>query len=525
MSHRMSLSGSARRDGPCVRRSCSGSAAVLRSAAEREGTGGGGLTIGGARDPAEKAADEAADRVMAMARPAPLVRRACADCAEEGEGRQVRAKSAPGGSPAAPGAASAPATAGQSKAIGALGGGRPLASAERAFFEPRFGADLSPVRVHDGPAADRASSAIDARAFSIGNDIAFARGEYSPGSDGGRRLMAHELAHVLQQGPARRSIRRKPRAPAVKDPLCDSYSATLSKAMLFVAVQNLLGGADSEARLKLIQRLKIFHRCADETDIAEIKAYLTQKLGAKEAAKLWKSAGTAFGGYRGVYPGYYSGKGWLSGLGTSEVEPSARFDYNPRKSDPKTYAPLAEAAGSAMAGTAELSDILYFYGHQYAQYGHPGVFANGDQTNFIDLRKLEGKGDFSRVKLIISTSCATICLEALQLFAKLFPNAVILGYRKSAPKAGEAVRKSFDKAIKGLKKPLLLNQPVDVAAIIEAWKSVVKKHHPKEHERMPGYYKDGTVHFLKDGKWESMPGTDPANACKVKGTEIQQAQH
>jgi outer membrane protein OmpA-like peptidoglycan-associated protein len=53
--------------------------------------------------------------------------------------------------------------------------------------------------VHDGPQAHEAASSINARAFTLGSDIAFARGEHSPGTEGGDRLMAHELAHVVQQ--------------------------------------------------------------------------------------------------------------------------------------------------------------------------------------------------------------------------------------------------------------------------------------------------------------------------------------
>jgi hypothetical protein len=229
MPQRVRIRRTTRRTGPSVRRASAGPAVALRSAAAREQAGG-GLTIGGARDPAEKAADRAADRVMRLARPEPVVKRECSACAEDGEERQVRAKSAPGSAPVAPGAAAAPASAGQSKAIGALGGGRPLASAERAFFEPRFGADLSPVRVHDGAVADRASKAIDARAFSLGNDIAFAHGEYSPGTDDGRRLMAHELAHVMQNGSeARGKIGRKPAIQKADHPTQAEFKAVPDK--------------------------------------------------------------------------------------------------------------------------------------------------------------------------------------------------------------------------------------------------------------------------------------------------------
>ena len=169
------------------------------------------------------------------------------------------------------------------------------------------------------------------------------------------------------------------------------------------------------------------------------------------------------------------------------------------------------------------TDILYFYGHHYAQYNAPGVFANGIQTQFIDLRALASKGDFSRVKLIVSTSCATICKEAVETFAPILTNAVILGYRKSAPLNGEAVRNDFDRGIRNLKRPLLLEESVDVAAIIGVWKSVVQRHHPNESDRLPGYYQNGTVHYLESGTWKSMPATDPANTCRKKGSGLEEA--
>jgi hypothetical protein len=276
--------------------------------------------------------------------------------------------------------------------------------------------------------------------------------------------------------------------------------------------------------MELVRTLKAIHRCANEEDKKHIQDYMISKLGEGPAKEIWKEAGTAFGGYRGVFPGYYpAAKSRLKKLGIKEAEGFQKFNYPEPTIDEAIFQPRAEVSAKAMAKTIEATDILYFYGHQYAQYGNPGAFANGTQDRFVDLRELEGEGKFDRVKLIISTSCATVCKEALEVFTKLFPNAVILGYRKSAPIKGGAVRNSFDSAIKSLKRPLLLNEPVDVTAIIEAWKSVIKKHHPKEDERLPGYYQNGTVEFLKNGKWDSIAGTDAANTCKHKGTEIQQA--
>lgn len=80
------------------------------------------------------------------------------------------------------------------------GGGRPLDSGVRSFMEPRFGRDFSHVRVHTGDDAARSATAIEAHAYTAGRDIVFAAGQYDGASNAGRRLIAHELAHVVQQG-------------------------------------------------------------------------------------------------------------------------------------------------------------------------------------------------------------------------------------------------------------------------------------------------------------------------------------
>jgi hypothetical protein len=77
-------------------------------------------------------------------------------------------------------------------------GGNPLDRATRNFFEPRLGSDLSAVRIHTGGAAAESAKAINAKAYTMGSDIVFGSGEYEPGSDGGKHLLAHELAHVSQ---------------------------------------------------------------------------------------------------------------------------------------------------------------------------------------------------------------------------------------------------------------------------------------------------------------------------------------
>jgi hypothetical protein len=78
-----------------------------------------------------------------------------------------------------------------------LGPGQPLSEQARAFFEPRFGQDFSRVRVHTGPQAEESARRVHARAFTTGRDVAFGPG-WVPDSGPGRKLLAHELAHVAQ---------------------------------------------------------------------------------------------------------------------------------------------------------------------------------------------------------------------------------------------------------------------------------------------------------------------------------------
>jgi len=125
--------------------------------------------------------------------------------------------------------------------VAGLGSGRPLDAVTCGFFESRFGADLSDVRIHtDRGAADSAQS-IDALAYTLGRDLVFAPGRYTPETTEGRRLIAHELAHVLQQNPgviqryvaAQGTSQANPCAGWEKDP--ESFS--IHVARYFVATQ------------------------------------------------------------------------------------------------------------------------------------------------------------------------------------------------------------------------------------------------------------------------------------------------
>ena len=92
-------------------------------------------------------------------------------------------------------------------------GGHPLSQTLRGFFEPRFGRSFEKVRIHTESNAAEAAKRLNARAFTYGNHILFDGDQYHPETTDGKKLLGHELAHVVQQEGSHRSlqIQRKPR--------------------------------------------------------------------------------------------------------------------------------------------------------------------------------------------------------------------------------------------------------------------------------------------------------------------------
>lgn len=173
------------------------------------------LTVGRPGDEYEEEADRVAERVMRMPddgaaaeevedeKTLEILRIICPDC-EEGE--PVQAKEASGQLSAVdPGL--------ESRIEDVKGGGQPLPESVRAFFEPRFGYDFSHVRIHTDGAAAETAEQLGALAYTVGSHIAFNQGQFAPDSPAGRKLLAHELTHVVQQAPASRRVEMKA-APA-----------------------------------------------------------------------------------------------------------------------------------------------------------------------------------------------------------------------------------------------------------------------------------------------------------------------
>jgi hypothetical protein len=146
------------------------------------------VRLGPPGDHLEREADAVAEQVMRMPQATPLA-------ASDGAARPGMQRDS------APGAAATPDTSLAARVAGQ--DGAPLGAGARSFFEARMGHDLSGVRVHTGPDAAAAARSVQARAYTLGADIVFGAAEYAPDSDSGKRLMAHELTHVVQQGAAR----------------------------------------------------------------------------------------------------------------------------------------------------------------------------------------------------------------------------------------------------------------------------------------------------------------------------------
>jgi len=181
------------------------------------------LVVGPVNDPYEQEADRVADQVMRMPDeqvattsdndPGPVIQRACASCEEdeeklqrqpeedEEESIQAKREAGPSG-----GEVSAKQTA-EIESIKT--GGEPLHPANRSFFEQRFGHDFSNVRIHSDDRASQSAKGINAQAYTTGQHIIFGAGHYSPNTQAGQKLLAHELTHVIQQdGDAHRHIQR-----------------------------------------------------------------------------------------------------------------------------------------------------------------------------------------------------------------------------------------------------------------------------------------------------------------------------
>lgn len=275
------------------------------------------LTIGQPNDKYEREADRVSDRVMRMSNgdvrqrmetgviQRMQIQRRCSGCEEEMAQRQqkeedetvqaklnqetlqrqedseeeepVQAKETPEQTPHV-------SSTNESRINSFNGGGQPLDKVTRNYFEPRFGLDFSRVRVHqDGYAAD-VSRSINARAFTMGNNIVFDSGQYQPQSSEGKRLLGHELTHVVQQEGRGQGIQRKKRhelendpgiAPSMSCPVANSSPAGYSLDITFGINSSTL----SSGSIAAVENFVNNWHSSGETDPVRVDGYASEDGG------------------------------------------------------------------------------------------------------------------------------------------------------------------------------------------------------------------------------------------------------
>ena len=154
------------------------------------------MVIGSVNDSLERKADAMADTIMRMPENG-LIQRKCAACEEDKIQRKplvsfIQRKEGQGGARASQSVSN--------RIDASKGKGNTLPKATKSFMESRFGTDFSKVNIHTGPEATQLSNELNAQAFTMGNDIYFNLGKFSPGTPEGKHLLAHELTHTIQQG-------------------------------------------------------------------------------------------------------------------------------------------------------------------------------------------------------------------------------------------------------------------------------------------------------------------------------------
>jgi hypothetical protein len=180
------------------------------------------LSISNSDDPFEREADRIADQVVRpTALPAKRERISVwrapdaqahrkRDCCGDGDAETNQRDIATGHAETAPSTAAMVHAAMNSP-------GQPLDSVTREYFNLRFGHDFKSVRIHQDSTATESARGVNARAYTVGHDVVFGPGEYRPETNVGRRLLAHELTHVVQQGTSSGEL--KAGAPLLRTPL------------------------------------------------------------------------------------------------------------------------------------------------------------------------------------------------------------------------------------------------------------------------------------------------------------------
>jgi hypothetical protein len=153
-------------------------------------------------------------------------------------------------------------------------GGQPLDRETRSFMESQLGADFSGVRVHTDAGAAQSAQRLSAQAYTVGDDIVFGQGHYAPDSDSGKRVLAHELTHVVQQRSGPVSGTAMGGGMKVSDP-SDSFeqAAEHSASQVMAGAQTPVQRApeleEEELQMSAVQRQGMSEEEAEEEELTQ----------------------------------------------------------------------------------------------------------------------------------------------------------------------------------------------------------------------------------------------------------------
>ena len=253
--------------------------------------------------------------------------------------------------------------------------GQPLGTGTQAFFGSRFGHDFSSVRVHTNTPAAASAERLSARAYTTGSNVVFAKGQYAPETNTGKKLLAHELTHVLQQ---RNQDKGKPFLQrAIK-------SVTAASADGWLTVKH----ADDTTYPPLPQHLKV-----DTTGRRGGRDYFKIKesghngtLADTQASVTKKGDGTSFLGSAVTY----GSSGTVTFNKTTEELKYGSNGPIAAKTDPANPVPNgtydleipyeAHPGGANYTGDATFAKTWFRIGHSGDRFLHPGRFSAGCAT-------------------------------------------------------------------------------------------------------------------------------------------------
>lgn len=351
------------------------------------------LSINQPNDVYEQEADAVADKVMRMPGtpvndsffkpPVLSIQRKCAHCEEEERNAQRKENNNDSVNPS-------PQTENYIQSL--PGKGNALGEKEKSFFESRIGYDFSNVKIHTGDEAERSARSIGALAYTTGNDIVFGNGQYQPNTDSGKKLLAHELTHVVQQnsGISPKMIQRYPWPYPLhlRREVNESITETISGAPAAYAAWNGTYTWDSHFRIELSAlsgEVWVIMRLYSTADPAIRRAW-ERAIERKWSNRLY---------LRVKVPGVTEGPcKFRIGVNLQWVNDPAKAHYtiNPQGAGGATAGRAGLGGTSSMTdwGTADTTDVTHEFGHmlgnpeEYFTTNGTDYTAGGTKTGFRD---------------------------------------------------------------------------------------------------------------------------------------------